>query len=55
MTPLDAPPTDPAALRAATARFLAAAAEEAEVVYAELDSPVGPIGIPPSRTVGESR
>ena len=43
MTPLDAPPTDPVALAAASARFLAAAATEAEVVYAELDSPVGPL------------
>ena len=43
MTLLDAPATDPAALAAASARFLAAAAAEADVVYAELDSPVGPM------------
>lgn len=38
-----APPLDLAALDAASARFLAAAGAEAEVVYAELDSPVGPL------------
>jgi methylated-DNA-[protein]-cysteine S-methyltransferase len=43
MTPLDAPHPDPAGLAAASARFLAAAAAEADVVYAELDSPVGPL------------
>lgn len=43
MTRLDAPAPDPAALAAASARFLAAAAAEADVVYAELDSPVGPL------------
>jgi methylated-DNA-[protein]-cysteine S-methyltransferase len=43
VTPLDAPATDFDALAAASARLLAAAAAEADVVYAELDSPVGPI------------
>jgi len=43
MSPLDPPAPDPAALAAASGRFLAAAAEEADVVFAELDSPVGPI------------
>lgn len=43
MTPLDPPITDPDALAAASSRFLAAAAAEADVVYAELDSPVGPM------------
>ncbi len=43
MTPLDAPVPDADALAAASARLLAAAATEADVVYAELDSPVGPI------------
>ena len=43
MTPLDPPATDPAALATASARFLATAAAEADVVYAVLDSPVGPI------------
>jgi len=43
MTPLDAPDTDPKALAAASARLLVAAAAEADVVYAELDSPVGRI------------
>ena len=39
------PPDDPApsGLEAASARFLAAAAAEADVVYAEVDSPVGPL------------
>lgn len=43
MTPLDAPPIDPATLAAASSRLLAAAAAEADVVYAEIDSPVGPL------------
>lgn len=43
MTPLDPPALDPESFRVASTRFLALAAEEAEVVYAELDSPVGPI------------
>ncbi len=43
MSPLDAPALDPGAFAAASARFLAAAAAEADVVYAELDSPVGPL------------
>lgn len=43
MIPLDAPAPDAAALAAASARLLAAAASESDVVYAELDSPVGPI------------
>jgi len=43
MTRLDPPATDPGALAAASARFLAAAAAEADVVYAVLDSPVGPL------------
>jgi len=43
VNPLAAPPIDPDALAAASARFLAAAAAEADVVYAELDSPVGPL------------
>ncbi len=43
MTRLDAPATDPDALAAASARFLAAAAAEADVVYAVLDSPLGPL------------
>jgi methylated-DNA-[protein]-cysteine S-methyltransferase len=43
VTRLDAPPLDPAAFGAASARFLAAAAAEADVVYCELDSPVGPM------------
>lgn len=41
MTPLPPPPPDPAGLAAATARFQAAAAMEADVAYCELDSPVG--------------
>ena len=41
MIPLDAPTTDADALAAASARLLAAAASEADIVYAELDSPVG--------------
>lgn len=43
MTRLHAPTTDPAAFAAASSRFLGAAAVEADVVYAELDSPVGPL------------
>ncbi len=43
MIPLDAPAPDAEALAAASARLLAAAASESDVVYAELDSPVGPI------------
>lgn len=43
MSPIPPPAADPAGLAAASARFLAAAAPEADVVYAELDSPVGPI------------
>ncbi len=41
MTPLPPIAPDPAGLAAATARLQAAAAAEAEVVYCELDSPVG--------------
>ena len=40
---LDPPPLEPGAFATASTRFLAAAAAEADVVYAELDSPVGPI------------
>ncbi len=43
MTPLDPPAHDSEAFAAASARFLARAPSEAHVVYAELDSPVGPI------------
>jgi methylated-DNA-[protein]-cysteine S-methyltransferase len=43
MTRLDAPATDPDALAAASARLLTAAAAEADVVYAVLDSPLGPL------------
>lgn len=43
MSPIPPPAADPVGLAAASARFLAAAAPEADVVYAELDSPVGPI------------
>ncbi len=43
MTAPTAPHVDPVALDAASARLLAAAALEADVVYAELDSPVGPL------------
>ena len=38
---IHAPTVDAAALDAASTRFLASAATEADVVYAELDSPVG--------------
>lgn len=41
--PLPLPTLDEDALAAASARFAAAAAGEADVVYAELDSPVGPL------------
>jgi methylated-DNA-[protein]-cysteine S-methyltransferase len=37
------PGSTPPGLEAASARFLRAAAAEADVVYAELDSPVGPL------------
>lgn len=43
MTDLPVPELDPAALDAASARLLAAAAVEADVVYAEVDSPLGPL------------
>lgn len=43
MITLNAPTIDRVALAHASARFLAAAATEAEVVYAPLDSPVGPL------------
>lgn len=43
MTHLDPPGSDPVALATASARFMAAASAEADVVYAELDSPVGPL------------
>lgn len=45
MTDLPIPHPDPDAhgLQAASARFLRAAAAQADVVYAELDSPVGPL------------
>ena len=41
MTPLSPPASDPSGLAAATARLQAAAADEAEIVYCELDSPIG--------------
>ncbi len=41
MTPLSPPAPDPAGLGAASARLIASAALEAEVVYCELESPVG--------------
>ena len=40
---LDAPSLVPDAFAAASRRFLAAAGRDADVAYAELDSPVGPI------------
>ena len=43
MTPLPPPPPDAIGLLAASERLLRAAAAAAEVVYAELDSPVGPL------------
>jgi len=43
VTPLDVPAIDAGALAAASARLLTAAAAEADVVYCELDSPLGPI------------
>lgn len=43
MTALRPPAVDAEALATASARFLRAAAAEADVVYAELDSPVGPL------------
>jgi len=45
LPPIPDPDPDPArsGLGAASARFLRAAAAEADVVYAELDSPVGPL------------
>jgi methylated-DNA-[protein]-cysteine S-methyltransferase len=44
MTDLPPIPTaDATGLEAASARFLAAAAAEADVVYAEVDSPLGPL------------
>ncbi len=41
--PMPDPDPELAGLSAASARFLQAAAAEADVVYAELDSPVGPL------------
>lgn len=43
MTPLPPPEPDLAGLRAASARFLSTAGEEAEIAYRELESPVGAI------------